>query len=325
MDIQSYVISKLGKEPNSAGKIHTSCPFHDDQTKSFSYDLNKNLFICGSTSCGVKGNFLLFYKLLENITNWREVYEQLKSPHLAIDLDSLLGLDSYVEKQTPQVPNPWPPVPFVEPIQHIQYLVDRGITQTAITAFGLHYGTGGIFSGIDLENSIVVPIYDVDSTYMTFQVRYLLPEKQPRWKNPVNSPLQNLLYGGWLAPVPGSEIWIVEGASDVWNLYIHGVYSVGLFTKEASPSQLNRLYRLCKNWDLKPVVCLDGDTHDQYSSNFIKEKDYCLYLHDMLWSYGFEPSIIYLPKEKDPGSLTGEDIAYLKRKLDNLETKVYIE
>jgi hypothetical protein len=45
----------------------------------------------------------------------------------------------------------------------------------------------------------------------------------------------------------------------------------------------------------------------------------------MLWSYGFEPSIIYLPKENDPGSLTGEDIFYLKNKLDNLETKVYIE
>ena len=321
MDIHSYVVSKLGKEPNSSGKIHARCPFHDDRHASFSFDLNKGLFICGSSSCGVRGNFILFFKLIEGIANWKEVYEKLKAPHLAIDMNSLLGLDSYAERAKEKVVNPWPSSAFLEPLNQVEYLASKGISTETINTFGLHYGKGGSFSGVDIENSIVVPVYDVDSTYRTFQVRYLI-NTELKWKNPMDSPLQDLLYGGWILPEMGSNLWIVEGASDVWNLYEKGVQAVGLFTKEASTPQLSRLHKMCKNWDLQPVVCLDGDTHSQYSDTLLANKDYCIHLHDVLWSYGFEPKVIYLRDDKDPGMLTVEDVSFLQQKLASAETKI---
>jgi hypothetical protein len=129
-----------------------------------------------------------------------------------------------------------------------------------------------------------------------------------RWKNPTNSPIQDLLYGSWLVHGEQHHVWVVEGASDVWNLSRFGFEAVGLFTKEATVAQKQTLYELGKKYNLHYLVCLDGDAH---SHNEGFGKDYCLKIHSELLAFGLDSSIIYLDRPDDPGSLPLEVIQRL--------------
>ncbi len=308
MDVQSYILSKFPEAQfNNTGRMHTTCPFHDDATRSFSLN-TEGLFICGSTRCGVRGNFFLLYKMLEGIKHWRDVYEQLKTnkPKISTTLEEMLGVKENKKKQL--VINDFPIEPFVESIHFVPYLNDRGISNDVIEIFGVSYGVGGKFSGVDVRNSLVAPVYDIDGTYMTFQVRRLGEGDSKRWYNPPGSCSQYLLYGGWLINGDHKHLWIVEGASDVWKLRTYGIQSVGLFTKEASVRQTNTITKLCKTCKLKPVVCLDGDAHGRGT-------DYNKRIAHELYAYGLQAKIIYLREKEDPGSLTIERINEIQQEL----------
>lgn len=311
MDTRAYILSKFsGCTPNDSGKIHTRCPFHADKHPSFSIDVNKGLFVCGSPKCGVRGNFLLLYKLLEGITTWREVYERLKSSRIEVDIDKLLGIQAQVE--SPQRVNQWPSATFLAPVPgDCRYLVDRGLGQDVVEAFSLSYGLGGSCDGVYLKDTIVAPIYELDGAYRTFQVRYLNPEKKLRWKAPANSPVHDLLYGGWLVGPKTQSLWVVEGASDVWRMASLGAQAVGLFTKEAGSAQYNKIYYLCTLYSLRPVVCLDGDV--VVGKKF--KHDYVMKLASELQAFGLDPQVVRLEPDEDPGSLTAERFQQLQQQL----------
>jgi DNA primase len=293
IDKISYILSKLDGEFNASGRLHCTCPFHDDTTRSFSIN-EEGLWICGSTSCGLRGNFPLFYKLIEGLS-WPEVFEKLEGKRLAPDLSKYLKK----EKQTLDLKvNDFPTSPYIEPIKSIKYLHDRNLGKDVQYYYSLYYGVDGKFSGISIENTIVCPIFDLDGTYRTFQVRYLSENSYKRWLNPAGSPNQDLLYGGWLINNLSDTLWLVEGASDVWNLFTNGIQSVGLFTKEASAGQLNRIHQLCSQHNLTPVVCLDGDV----------DKKSILVLTNELEAFSLRPKVVYLNQDEDPGSLTPERI-----------------
>ena len=107
IDIEEYLLAKFpGKRFNAAGNLHANCPFHDDNTKSFSIT-QTGMFICGSTKCGLKGNFAYFYKLSENVT-WKQVQDELKesAPRDNLDMATLFVRE---EIEQAQIINPWPP------------------------------------------------------------------------------------------------------------------------------------------------------------------------------------------------------------------------
>lgn len=299
IDTQSYILSNLDGDFNPSGRLHTNCPFHDDATKSFSIN-DEGLWICGSTRCGLRGNFPLFYKLMEGLS-WPEVFEQLEGKRLAPDLTKYLDLRQENKKIDLQV-NDFPTHPYIEPIKSIKYLQDRNLGESVVHYFGLMYGIDGEFSGIDIKNTLICPIFDLDKSYRTFQVRYLSRLSRKRWMNPQQSPNQDLLYGGWLINDLTDHLWLVEGASDVWNLFNHGIQSVGLFTKEASAGQLNRIHQLCSQFELTPVVCLDGDV----------DKKSILHLTNELSAYTLSPKVVVLEPEEDPGSLSYDRLTMLQ-------------
>lgn len=291
MDRAKYIIGKLGVEPNASGRIHTYCPFHDDQKPSFSIHVEKGLWKCGSNKCGLSGNFAKFYKLMENIGSWREVWDKLKEVNAA-SAQELLDLLKDETRTKGKIVNQFPTE--VEDIVFLEYLNDRSIGKEVINSYGLKFARQGYVEGVSLNSCIVAPIYDIDGEYRTFQVRYLAPGATKRWNNPFDGPIHNLLYGGWLVNGRTNSLWITEGASDVWRLFQLGEQAVGLGTKEASSGQLNRLYGLCRLYDLTPVICLDGDV----------PKSFILKLSNEVDAYGLNPKIVYLNPEEDPGGLS---------------------
>ncbi len=295
IDKSEYILEKFaGCFPNGSGVIHTTCPFHDDNRPSFSIDVEEGLFICGSISCGVRGGFPLFYKLMENIDSWQEVWEDLKSTTTNFNINDVF--DKSRPKKDVQISD-FPAPGLLEPIGEVSYLKDRNIGSDIVEAFGLTYGASGQASEINIAGTIVCPIWDLDGGYKTFQVRYLNPKAKMRWCNPGGSPIQDLLYGGWLINDSKKTLWIVEGASDVWRLKTHGIQAVGLNTKEASSSQLNKLVKLCKYLGLKPVVCLDGDAAEANKKLF-----------NEIVACGLDPLLIQLDPPEDPGALTVERV-----------------
>jgi DNA primase len=294
IDIYEYIQSKFPTEDvNSSGKIHTKCPFHDDNRPSFSIDVEKGFFICGSASCGVRGSFPLFYKLMENIDNWQEVFADLKTVSTDYKIEDLFSeKESSVKKIKDMIP--FPDASSLTDIVNNTYLMNRNLGQDIINTFGLKLGLTGKFSGLYITNAIVCPVWNLDAEYKTFQIR--CNSDTFRWGNPAGSPIQHLLYGGWLVNAERGNLWIVEGASDTWKIYSHGGQAVGLNTKEASPAQLNDIFRLCHTYNLKPIVCMDGDAHS--SSKAINEE---------LIALGLDSRAILLPHDLDPGKLSLEE------------------
>lgn len=310
VDPQSYILSKFpDKSPNSAGEIHAACPFHDDRIPSFSINVERGVFVCGSARCGVRGNFSLFYKMMEGITSWREVYERLKVNRIALDIEELLATKPRGQKQYEISQFPAAPNALVEEIHNIPYLEERGLGRDVIDTYGLLYGRLGFSANISVADAVILPVYDLNGTYMTFQVRYLNPAARLRWRTPSNSPIQRLLYGGWLVPwTHDRHLWVVEGASDVWGLFRHDIQSVGLFTKEASDAQLNRIVEVCRDFGLTPVVCLDGDA-------VTPKEDYGRTIQHELIASGLNALLVHLERHEDPGALSAERVAHLRQGL----------
>lgn len=302
MDPREYILTHLpGTAFNSSGQIHTRCPFHEDNSPSFSIR-EDGVFVCGSPRCGIRGSFAYFYKLTEKIESWAKVYRDLKLTTVTPDLEELFAEKKGKEKE--YWISPFPQPPQVEPIRSIQYLVDRGLGPDIVSRYGLLYGACGSSAGLSISDSIIVPVFDLNKAYVTFQVRYLSPSAPRRWQMPLGSAAQNILYGGWLIDSSTRHLWIVEGASDVWRLASFGTQAVGIFTTKTSPAQLNRLMDLCRDCSLIPVVCMDGDA--RFTRRDGKEVDCGLTIVHELQAFGLDPQVVYLEKTEDPGSLSRE-------------------
>ena len=292
VDSRSYILEKLnGSEFNDKGRLHTKCPFHEgDIHPSFSIT-DEGLFICGS--CGIRGNFFQFYKFMEGLSSWKDVHDRLKQnkPKISTTIEALLGVKPKNRKRELAL-NDFPVAPFVQPLGEIAYLQDRGLTNDLMSCFGVSYGTGGDYDGVNLKHTLVFPIYDCNGDYYTFQARVLRKSSPTRWEHPRGSCASYLLYAGWLVDSRSRDLWIVEGASDVWRLFSFGVQAVGLFTKEASTRQLNTIATLCRNFKLKPIVCMDGDAPDAGRV-----------IYKELYVSGLSPQIVCLRGDEDPGGL----------------------
>jgi DNA primase len=309
IDKRSYILKKLpdGKISGS-DNISCRCPFHNDSRPSFSISLETGLFICRSASCGLKGGFNKFYKLMEGIP-WSRVKEELNTADLNIDLlDFVLEKDKTLKKKKVHVINDFPNEPHVIDIpDKNEYMSSRGLGKEIIEQFGLRFGLYGTFDNLSIANSIVVPIFELDGSYQTYQLRYLGGGEQ-RWVNPSNSSIHDLLYNGWNNFSKG-YCWVVEGASDVWNLTRLGQQAIGLFTKKCSSAQYNRLLTLVEFYEIIPIVCMDGDATKAGET-----------LYSDLIASGVDCRIVYLEKDEDPGMLSAERLNSLTEVLECLST-----
>jgi hypothetical protein len=239
---------------------------------------------------------------MEGIESWAQVYRALRISEVTPDLHDLF--ERKAEKQKVYWISDFPQPPKVESIRSIKYLHDRNLGQDVVDKFGLLYGSVGDCAGISITNTLVAPVFDLNGSYITFQVRYLSENAPKRWRMPSGSAAQNILYGGWLVDSSTQHLWIVEGASDVWNMANLHRQAVGVFTTKASSAQLNRLRDLSIYNGLKLVVCLDGDSTKV--TNTGKTVDCGMILYGELCAYGLDPILVRLRTEEDPGMLSLE-------------------
>lgn len=303
VDRESYILSKFPDcRSNRDGNLTCTCPFHGGTGINFSINVESGLFICYSANCGIRGNFASFYKMMEGISNWRDVYDALKKSSPTTSMDELFGKKKSKEEKINST-IPFPIIPFIEPIQSVKYLEDRSLGQDIVQTFNLWYGVDGEFGKVNITKSIVFPIYDINGEYRSWQCRILGDngKNSSRWMSPIDNPNHNLLYGSWLIDSSVDYFWVVEGASDVWNLKNYGISSVALFTKSCSSVQLEKLVYLSRFYDAKPIVCMDGDARPK--DIFSKGKDYNNLLYNKLVASGLDAKKIDLRYEEDPGGL----------------------
>ena len=85
-----------------------------------------------------------------------------------------------------------------------------------------------------------------------------------------------------------------------------------MFTKEATPSQLNKIYELCLTKQVSPVVCLDGDAAKKEKKKGITYTDIIVM---NLCAFGVVPTTVYLEEHEDPGSLSAERVKEIVNEL----------
>ena len=311
IDKTAYIIKHFpDKNPTANGEINVCCPFHDDSTPSFSINIDSGMFICRSASCGLKGGFPYFYKLMENIDFWTDVYRDISQTSSDFDISDIFK----EKKRKAKINVGFPPDWMIEPIVSLEYLNSRNLGEDIVKQFGLLYGKSGQYETVPVAGSIIVPVWDIDGTYKTFQVRYLSKKALTRWSGPPGSPISDCLYGGWLVSEQDKELWIVEGASDVWNMTNFGARAVGLNTKEASSAQLLKIHKLCNTYNLLPIICLDGDVP---LLSVKAKRDFIGELFFELSALGLSPEVVILEPEEDPGNLSYERYEEIRREINN--------
>jgi hypothetical protein len=131
-------------------EVKVSCPFHDDDTPSCSFNVKKNVFICHAAGCKTKGDIITFLaKLLK--TTRRVMWEDLSKRY---NLESVKTIDSDVIERWHEAI--WKAKPF------LGQLHKRGITDRDIRKYRIGYD----------GSRITIPIPNESGSYVNVR-RYL--------------------------------------------------------------------------------------------------------------------------------------------------------
>lgn len=206
----------------------------------------------------------------------------------------------------------------------LPYLVERNISNDLARYFGLRYCHDGAFFYNDeagekrrtvFSGRILIPIWDLDRTLVTFQGRalptletdrkYLFPKRLPG--------TARFLYNGHNA-VGASHIAMGEGAFDViatkaaldQDHTMRSIIPVGSFGKNLTltgegPNQLTALLAL-RDAGLKIITIIWDGTPDALTA--------ALNAAEQLTRYGFAMRIAFLPKGCDPNEVEPHVVRY---------------
>ncbi len=152
-------------------------------------------------------------------------------------------------------------LPFSVPIEPgsepYEYLKKRDFGKAVIDHFGLRYQPTGPYG-----RRIIIPVC-VDGRVATFQARALDAGVKPKYLFPREgaSQFQSVLYN-WDQAKEYEELVLVEGVTDMWRLWVQGIYNVaGTFGKALKKEQ-RRL--ILDNSKTKRVVLFwDGEAIDK--------------------------------------------------------------
>jgi DNA primase len=271
---------------------------------------------CFSGDCEVKFNKWKFIQAHLGTATTRQVIEHVKEvaaeqgwqPRIrhtaAVQHDAELHLPESYE------------LPIGE--KNLKYLENRGITGEIARYFRLRFSKRGVFEYLDdygrkmrqsYADRILIPIYDLDGTFVSFQGRDITGTADKKYLFPPGfASTGSYLYNGQNA-IGAKRIVVGEGAFDVMALKIaldgdsalRDVVPVGSFGKHLSEgsenSQLSKLIKL-KEHGLREVTFMwDGEkkaTQDAVKAAL------------MVRGAGLVARIAFLPKDKDPNEVAPE-------------------
>lgn len=215
------------------------------------------------------------------------------------------------------------PLPFPDG-RSLSYLLDRGISaefqrryHLTFCDFGFHrYVKDGEKKRQPFDNRIIIPVFDLAGSLVTFQGRDITGESEKKYLFPVGLPgTARFLYNGHEALArKAEEVILNEGAFDVFaaqaacdtfaktaRIICIGSFGKKLsFSRDGSPSQLEAFKVLRREGGLKRVTIMwDGERQ-----TVIPALEAC----ELLIGIGLECRIALLPHEKDPNEVDKETI-----------------
>jgi len=304
------------------------CPFHGEQTASFSVSATKQFYHCfGCQKSGNAVGFLMDYDHMEFVEAIEALaqtlgidvpYEQGGAPaRKAEGLDAMYAaMEQCAQYYQAQLK------------QHsiaIDYLKNRGISGATAKTFGIGYAPPGwnnlrgaekclIDTGMlvhkedgkqydRFRNRLMFPIRDRRGHTIAFGGRVIDPADNPKYLNSPESPLfhkSDEIYGLFelkKAVTNIERIFITEGYMDVVALAEHGVLTaVATLGTAINNRQIESLFRVCKNL----VFCFDGDAAGKKAAWRSLEESLASLKEGRLARF------LFLPEGQDPDSYIGE-------------------
>jgi DNA primase len=287
---ESITLKRSG--PNFIGK----CPFHEENTESFTVSPAKGIYKC--FGCGKGGDAVHFVQEYENVSYPAAL--KLVAKRYTIDFPERELTESeladfkkreasllFLKRQNDS---------FVSSLSKNQQAIDwltvvRGILPATIEKWGIGYSTSGFWSG-----RITYPIKNGAGEICGFTGRRLNDELQPKFKNSPESDLfkkSELLFGLHHAKKmisKADKAYLVEGQHDVLQMDQIG------FGNTVAPSGTSitvHQIRAIKRFTNNIVLLLDGD------SAGIKA---AIKTITPLLSEQINLRIIVLPEKEDPDS-----------------------
>ena len=200
--------------------------------------------------------------------------------------------------------------------KNLKYLKDRRVDGETAEYFKLRYCPDGWFNytkpdgergGMYFGERVLIPVYDIDGTMVTFQGRDLTGESDRKYLFPPGLPgTGRFLFNGQNAAGKGSII-LCEGAFDVIRTWVNikntryedravvGSFGIHLSRGADGNDQKNKLLRLKAQGAREIIVFWDGEEAAYRKS--VKAAAEILKM-------GFRVKVARPPVDKDPGDLT---------------------
>ncbi|MFV0544315.1 MAG: DNA primase [Marinicella pacifica] len=324
IDIYDVVSPRVSLK--KAGKDYAGlCPFHHENTPSFTVSQQKQFFHC--FGCGESGSaigFLMAFEGLDFVDAVKDLAQQagLEVPlkqvnkHRQHDRNNLYAVTEKVTRIYQQQLKNNPKI--------IDYLKNRGVDGQTCRTFQIGFAEDrwdGISKRFDADqqglldrcgllshsnhksydkfrNRLMFPIHDRRGRVIAFGGRAVDDDQQPKY---LNSPETDLfhkgreLYGYHLARKHNDEdfVIVVEGYMDVVALHRHGIKNA-VATLGTATSR-DHIALLFKTWP-KVVFCFDGDRAGRQAAEKALMTALPMYLDDKIIEF------LFLPDKHDPDS-----------------------
>lgn len=215
------------------------------------------------------------------------------------------------------------PISFALPTaagQNLVYLEKRGITADQARYFHLRYceigwwnyfDQEGIRKGQRFDSRVIIPVYDLDGSLVTFQGRDVTGTHERKYLFPITLPGSgHFLYNG-LNAIGAKRVIVGEGVFDVMaqkraidqEIPLRDVVPIGTFGKHLSygaldgNDQLGRFLQLKQRGLLEVTIMWDGE-HKALKAALAAAR--------LLRGIGLAVKIAVLPRDKDPNEVLPE-------------------
>lgn len=314
---------------SSSGKNYVAlCPFHQENTPSFTVNPNKQFYYC--FGCGAGGDSINFIQEIDNLSFQESVLTLAERAGIEVDIKGGIDKEKMKLREAIFSANNLASKFYNYLLLNNdiaskakEYLNDRGFNEEDIKKFNLGYApdswrglynflsdkgfnqevlikSGLVVAGKNnsyydrFRDRVIFPIYNVRSEVIGFGGRVIDPEDFPKYLNSPESPVfskKKLLYGLNISKEgiqDKNEAVIVEGYTDVLTAHKFGLTN---FVASLGTALTREQANLLKRYCDKVYIAYDADTAGDKAT---------LRGLEILRQAGLDVAIIELPQDLDP-------------------------
>lgn len=314
---------------NSSGKNYVAlCPFHQENTPSFTVNPNKQFYYC--FGCGAGGDSINFIQEIDNLSFQESVLTLAERAGIEVDIKGGIDKEQMKLREAIFSANKLASKFYNYLLLNKdiakkarEYLSNRGFNENDIQKFNLGYApdswralykflsdknfslevlleSGLIAAGKNnsyydrFRNRVIFPIYNVRSEVIGFGGRIIDPEDFPKYLNSPETTVfskKKLLYGLNISKEGiqnKNEAVIVEGYTDVLTAHKYGLNN---FVASLGTALTREQANLLNRYCDKVYIAYDADTAGDKAT---------LRGLEILRQAGLDVAIIKLPENLDP-------------------------